>query len=498
MFFYTTISQPLVIFVFVSLLHPAHAGTHFSDQSGSCQIIGDPDIYGMGIRMGFYLQWASMQLGWLFNLRSQIHSMVDAWNIILVTIYINTYISHRQGSLMAIEWWVVLYETSLLIIAQLYYAMTWWFSIYNTVLIDGPTSTSVPLERSRLVSNALFCLVSGSFMVSQPWLAFNGLWEGLKEGCELRSFFYFKDMDMFDPVLVRTLRAISVISSVSVAPGVVIALVLLIIGSLYSLGMISQSPRAYIYPSLAKLYNITSAKDESERITVREVQWALHGGMRKAVRDLLEQEELHRLLDRLDGGGTTTNGAHDPVSTEQPLSEWLEPYRIIYQFLGSKYLWWLMSLLTAAIIIANIEMTLSLNHVDLSGAPLNSSGQLIALMSGILSIVSISWECLKTAVNKYRKRRKLKTFMAEFDRRGRQITRVHSLPDMFSVVDGNKEMEMRFVDSTTARYFRRELKTEVDGAKGLAWEETLRRKQATLTDLPNYPLYSNYSDTFLV
>lgn len=61
----------------------------------------------------------------------------------------------------------------------------------------------------------------------------------------------------------------------------------------------------------------------------------------------------------------------------------------------SQFLCWPITLLTAGNFIANLEMLLHVNKVDLTSAPFRSSGQLIALMSGMLSFISVSWACLK-------------------------------------------------------------------------------------------------------
>jgi hypothetical protein len=63
-----------------------------------------------------------------------------------------------------------------------------------------------------------------------------------------------------------------------------------------------------------------------------------------------------------------------------------------------------LSLFTITFMILNIEFILQINNGDLSGAPLSSSRQLIALLFGLLSLLSVAWECLKVTSMEIKKK----------------------------------------------------------------------------------------------
>src|SRR5579859_6772859 len=97
------------------LFTPGTALTIFDpNDPKSCKIIGDADIYGIGIRIGFYLQWASVLFAiWLVpevtkNIRINT-------NIVTTALYINLFRGAHLNGLIFLEGFLVFWMTVLLL-----------------------------------------------------------------------------------------------------------------------------------------------------------------------------------------------------------------------------------------------------------------------------------------------------------------------------------------------------------------------------------------------
>lgn len=82
----------------------AYGYTRFSDEPGSCKVIGDGDVYGIGVRMSFYLCLLSVSLAAMFRLQDALQTTKATILILLVANLININIdSTRPGALVAYE-----------------------------------------------------------------------------------------------------------------------------------------------------------------------------------------------------------------------------------------------------------------------------------------------------------------------------------------------------------------------------------------------------------
>ncbi|KAI9773182.1 MAG: hypothetical protein M1840_008303 [Geoglossum simile] len=154
------------VFLFAGL---AAATTRFDDREDNCTIYGDVDVYGPGIRLGYYLQWVAVLFAtWMAP--DQAKTARTAANIITIAVFTNTFRGATHGSLVAAEWWIVLWLTLVL------------------SLLNFPTDKAAFKQSTGSVGVMLllWCMITAA----QPWLYFKGLDQGHKDGCVVKVFFF--------------------------------------------------------------------------------------------------------------------------------------------------------------------------------------------------------------------------------------------------------------------------------------------------------------------
>lgn len=163
----TLLSRFLVLCVAV---RPSLADfTQFSSNGTSCNIIGNTDVYGIGIRLGLYLQWFGVLMA-TFLAPAQMTSGRIASNIINLAVLINTFHNASEGSLVSVEWYIV----------------TWMTFVLNV--------GNIPMNRLQIRQAAgsfsTMLLLWSIILFAQPWLYFEGVDKGRKEGCGADIFFF--------------------------------------------------------------------------------------------------------------------------------------------------------------------------------------------------------------------------------------------------------------------------------------------------------------------
>lgn len=172
-----------------AFLAPAAATTHFSDEPNSCQIIGNPDIYGIGIRLGFYLQTAAVLLAIWFAPR-QTSIARAASNVISIAVLANTFRDSTRGSLVAIEWYIVIWMVVIL-------------PLSNVPMTKALLRVSAP---SYGIMLTIICMV----IYSQVWLAYHGFEIGHKPGCDAKIFL-FRGISVYHSTWRKYLKGLSII-----------------------------------------------------------------------------------------------------------------------------------------------------------------------------------------------------------------------------------------------------------------------------------------------
>ncbi|KLO86853.1 Uncharacterized protein Y057_4038 [Fusarium fujikuroi] len=84
------------------------ANTTASTSVERCQLIGDPDLYGLGVRLSFYISWAAGLLASALGTIEALKSPRFNSNVLLFTLLIVLIHSVHRGSFAALEWYIVI------------------------------------------------------------------------------------------------------------------------------------------------------------------------------------------------------------------------------------------------------------------------------------------------------------------------------------------------------------------------------------------------------
>ena len=154
--------------------------TTFSpDDPTSCTLSADDDVYGIGLRLGLYLQWAAV-LAATWCAPNEARYARTITNIVTVAVLANTLKDAHGTSVVALEWWIVIFNNFLLQVGN------------------------IPLSR-RLVAKAASSLGAMMLMWSvilfaNCWLWFAGADLGRRDGCDVQVF-------LFRPISIYSDRA---------------------------------------------------------------------------------------------------------------------------------------------------------------------------------------------------------------------------------------------------------------------------------------------------
>ena len=131
--FTTTI--PLVCWMILIHALPSDAATHYST-TDSCHIIGDTDLYGIGIRLGMYLQWASLVIASLIAPSQSRPAGLGAF-VITVSILVAMATSPSQDAKAVYDVVIVFYETTVLfggLVPGTFYSYPWRMLVAHSTL----------------------------------------------------------------------------------------------------------------------------------------------------------------------------------------------------------------------------------------------------------------------------------------------------------------------------------------------------------------------------
>lgn len=177
----------LLLLLALANIPQAEAITAFAPDS--CEILGDPDVYGPGIRLGFYLQWAAIVIFLLFS-PDEAHYARNAMNITLLAVYINAFRNAMHGSLVFLDFQIL------------------WEIMFILIFFNWPT-TLKGLKRNS-ASLSVSVLLIAIYFVVQPWIAFWGLEVGRKRGCDLYVQF-FVNINVYSEGYVTATKVLSIL-----------------------------------------------------------------------------------------------------------------------------------------------------------------------------------------------------------------------------------------------------------------------------------------------
>ena len=99
-------SLALLIMLFLHAT-PSLQLTHYVDDPDSCDIIGDTDIYGIGVRISYYIAFWSGIIAMIFSHSSAIRDCRKGLNIISSAVFVTVIRNTLQGSFAVFEWYIV-------------------------------------------------------------------------------------------------------------------------------------------------------------------------------------------------------------------------------------------------------------------------------------------------------------------------------------------------------------------------------------------------------
>ena len=149
----------------------AHA---ISVQNPDCTVEGDSDIYGIGVRIGYYLQWASIVISF-FTAPKYASTARVASIITTLAIYIVALRNMQQGTLVALDYPLLWEITTLLL------------------LFNWPTTENSFKRHGGAL--AVMLLTWAIYYFASPWAYFKALDQGKQPNCVVYTFI-FTPIDM--------------------------------------------------------------------------------------------------------------------------------------------------------------------------------------------------------------------------------------------------------------------------------------------------------------
>lgn len=177
---------PLIALTILVLVAPSAQFTHYEE--GSCRLIGDPDVYGIGVRLSYYLSFFAGVIALSTHNYRAVDDVKKGNAIVGLAILIVLIRNAVLGSLAAFEWDLVFTMVFLLMSIA-----------FIPLTIIGRTTNS-----------AVLCIVYGLFNVLLPWIFFTLANQGRREDCDLKAFL-FAYFDFYNIHWVTFLKAASVI-----------------------------------------------------------------------------------------------------------------------------------------------------------------------------------------------------------------------------------------------------------------------------------------------
>lgn len=175
------------------------ATTIYSPDPHSCEIIGDPELYGIGIRIGSYLQWAAIFLAILLVPENAIGAFLAA-NVLTLAIFISFFDGAMKNdasrTFLLKEWSIVLFENWVLYLG--FIPAIFWIHSH--------------MERSRLILSLQIILYGIVFF---EWAYIFAIQEPpeRREGCKNILKHYSRGKRIFGTISIASGGALSLVTS---------------------------------------------------------------------------------------------------------------------------------------------------------------------------------------------------------------------------------------------------------------------------------------------
>ncbi|KAF5250378.1 hypothetical protein FANTH_4411 [Fusarium anthophilum] len=308
---------------------------------------GDGDIYGLGVRIGLYLQWAASLVLRLLGSWSSIDSIRKANNVVCGALALATAIKIIEGTALSVDYLISYYLTITLFYAESYNLVSKTDDEDN---FDGRRPVRGLLPTFPLVfQNALFA----AYTLFGAWYWHEGVKIVQPTVCEPRAAIVCL-FDMNDAAWTKAATAISIIA------GIIFTIIFLI--HIKSLGKGVLSPAELVIVRTLRLVSGCMMIPDTRDIP------------KDILSGLLRPDPL-RKADAADAEWT-------PI--------WIPIMAAIFKFIHFA----LSYLIGPIVAITSVERMIRANHLE-TGAIRDSTGQMIALFTGISSILLALWDFVK-------------------------------------------------------------------------------------------------------
>ena len=190
-------------FVLLCFVQLSQQSTHYFLDPNSCDIVGDSDLYGIGVRVGFYLQFAAGLFACCFGLSSELHTIRNSTTTLAWAVLIRLFISEGQDNLIYFEYCL----TQALVFAL---NMPWWLPdrLFKPAE-DRPSSTA----SIQAVDYCFWTLLAINGL-AMPYFAFTTVHQASRPNCHMKAFL-FGNVDYHDKSFIESFKAASIIVCVA-------------------------------------------------------------------------------------------------------------------------------------------------------------------------------------------------------------------------------------------------------------------------------------------
>ncbi|KAK4226334.1 hypothetical protein QBC38DRAFT_529068 [Podospora fimiseda] len=161
----------LITALFAALIEslPVEASTRYEKKS--CQIIGDADIYGIGVRVGYYLTWFAGVISFGAGEKTSMPDLLNVVNVVFFAVIVTLFLALQSFSVIIMTQFTEIFQRS-------------W----------GGFMTLTSVHTGLL-----------------PWLYWVRIDQGRKMDCPSVKMWIFAPFDFYNPHYIRFNRVVSIV-----------------------------------------------------------------------------------------------------------------------------------------------------------------------------------------------------------------------------------------------------------------------------------------------
>ncbi|TKA81631.1 hypothetical protein B0A49_01265 [Cryomyces minteri] len=173
------------------------------------QLTGDADLYGIGVRLSFYLQYGAAFIAKLMDLHDELKLLRRTMNVVALAVLVNAIISTVHGSFAVLEWYIVFNIAIVL-------PLPWFMPSFEVSTEDGKQAIEATNPtKNNAINFGLYLMLHSVVSAMQPWLYFGLLHQGYREGCLVRIFVY-APFSIYNPHWVAFGKTVSILGCLGI------------------------------------------------------------------------------------------------------------------------------------------------------------------------------------------------------------------------------------------------------------------------------------------